>query len=116
MSATLGGMEISDLVFTGFNKRVAALERLSGSIVWEIKLPHYSSGYVTLLLDDDRLIASADGYMFAIDPMSGNILWENEMPGFGFGVASLVSVRGSAVSLGAAEACIDAERRRRASH
>lgn len=84
---------LSDLVFTGFNKRVAALHRDTGSIVWQWKAPSGSS-YTTLLLDGDRLIVSVHGYMYALDAATGRQLWQNEMSGFGFGVASITSVRG----------------------
>ena len=42
-------MHLSDLVFTGFNKRVAAAHRDSGQLLWQWKAPQ--SGHVTLLLD-----------------------------------------------------------------
>lgn len=86
---------LSDLVFTGFNKRVAALHRDTGSIVWQWKAPSGSS-YTTLLLDGDRLIVSVHGYTYALDACTGRQLWANDLPGFGYGVASLVSVRGTA--------------------
>ncbi len=86
---------LSDLIFTGFNKRVAALHRDTGSIVWQWKAPSGSS-YTTLLLDGDRLIVSVHGYTYALDACTGRQLWANDLPGFGFGVASLVSLRGTA--------------------
>lgn len=86
-------MTLSDLIFTGFNKRVAALHRLTGEIVWQWTAPSGSS-YTSLLLDGDRLIVSVHGYMYALDALSGTQLWMNEMAGFGFGVASLASVHG----------------------
>jgi outer membrane protein assembly factor BamB len=70
-----------------------ALDRDSGAIVWsndELK-----SGYVTLLLDGDRLIVSTGGYLFCLDPLTGKILWNNEMTGYGASApTALVSVRG----------------------
>ncbi len=87
-------MHLSDILFTGFNKRVAALHRDTGKILWQWKAP-YGSSYVSLLLDGDRLIVSVDGYMYALDPFTGAQLWMNEMKGLGTGVTSLVSVRGS---------------------
>lgn len=89
--------QISDLVFTGFNKRVAALHRDTGQIVWHWTAPSGSS-FTSLLLDGDRLIVSVHGYMYALDALSGTQLWMNEMAGFGFGVASLASVNGSTSS------------------
>jgi outer membrane protein assembly factor BamB len=53
------------------------------------------SGYVTLLLDGDRLIVSTNGYLYCLDPTTGQIQWHNPMTGYGFGApTSLVSVRG----------------------
>lgn len=85
-------MKLSDLIFTGFNKRVAALQRGTGQIVWQWKA--YHNGYVTLMLDGEMLIVSVNGYMYALDALTGREIWQNEMEGFGYGVASLVSVNG----------------------
>lgn len=85
-------MKLSDLIFTGFNKRVAALDRASGEIVWHWKARH--NGYVTLLLDSGHLIVSVNGFMYALDALTGRLIWENEMAGFGYGVTSLVSQNG----------------------
>ncbi len=87
-------MNIADLVFTGFNKRVAALDRKTGQIVWEWTA-HSGSSYTSLLLDGDRLIVSVHGYMYALDALTGRQLWFNKMSGFRYGVASLASVNGT---------------------
>ncbi|GEP45023.1 PQQ-binding-like beta-propeller repeat protein [Brevifollis gellanilyticus] len=87
-------MSIPDLIFTGFNKRVAALDRHTGQIVWQWSA-HTGSSYTSLMLDDDRLIVSVHGYMYALDALTGRQLWFNEMSGFGYGVASLASVNGT---------------------
>ena len=94
-------MNLSDLIFTGFNRRVAALDKRTGQIMWQWKA---SNGrmYVTLLLDGNVLIVSVDGYMYGLDVRTGTQLWFNEMAGFGTGVASLASVHGSAQNPGAA--------------
>jgi outer membrane protein assembly factor BamB len=93
----------ADLVFVGFNSRVAALDRYSGEVVWDWKSPE-GSGYVSLLLDGDRLIASVQGYTYCLDPLYGQEVWRNPLKGFGIGVASLASVNGSQPSIQAAAA------------
>ena len=89
---------VDNLVFVGFNSRVVALHRDSGKLVWQWKSPK-GSGYVTLLLDGDRLIVSVMGYTYCLDPANGNQVWFNELSGFGTGVTSLASVRGCAQPL-----------------
>ena len=86
-------MKIEDFVFVGFNSRVAALDRQTGDIVWQWKASN-GSGFVSLLLDGDRLFAAVKGYTYCLDPATGQQLWLNPMKGFGLGVTSLVSSRG----------------------
>jgi outer membrane protein assembly factor BamB len=89
-------MSYHELVFIGFNSRVAALDRDTGEIVWDWQAPKpRTSGYVTLLLDGDRLIAAVNGYMYCLDPETGEQLWYNETKGFGTGVTSIATVRGN---------------------
>ena len=86
-------MNIEQLIFVGLNGYALALDRDSGDIVWSND--QMRSGYVTLLLDGDRLIASTNGYMYCLDPLSGVILWHNPLKGYGAGApTALVSVRG----------------------
>lgn len=86
-------MSLCELVFTGFNRHVVALDRETGQVVWQWAASH-GSGYTTLLLDGDRLIVSVMGYTYALDALTGRQLWMNELAGFRCGVASLVSMRG----------------------
>ena len=84
---------IDQLVFVGLNGYAVALDRETGEIVWSND--QMKSGYVTLLLDGDRLIVSTNGYIFCLDPLTGQILWNNRMSGYGGGTpAALTSIRG----------------------
>jgi outer membrane protein assembly factor BamB len=85
-------MNTEQLVFVGLNGYAVALDRDSGEIVWSNN--QMKSGYVTLLLDGDRLIVSTNGYIYCLDPLTGEILWHNPLKGYRSGVASLLSVRG----------------------
>ena len=84
-------------MFVGFNKQVAALDRYTGETVWTWKAKQ-GSGFVALLLDGDRLIASVSGYTYCLDPLFGQEVWSNPLPGMGLGVACVVSVNGSSAS------------------
>lgn len=84
---------IEQLVFVGLNGYAVALDRDTGEIVWSNN--ELKSGYVTLLLDGDRLIVSTNGYIFCLHPVTGQIIWKNRMSGYGGGTpAALISVRG----------------------
>ncbi len=86
-------MTIEQLIFVGLNGYALALDRDSGEIIWSNN--ELKSGYVTMLLDFDRLIVSTNGYIYCLDPLTGNILWHNPLKGYGAGApTSLVSVRG----------------------
>src|SRR5689334_9281860 len=71
-------MSMHDLVYVGFNSRVAAIDRETGAIVWSWQAPRPKfGGFVTLLLDGDRLIVSVMGYMYCLVPETGEQLWMN---------------------------------------
>lgn len=95
MAQSSGSAErrVEDLVFVGFNSRVVALDRYTGELVWQWKSPK-GTGFVSLLLDGDRLIASVNGFMYCIEPLFGQQVWDNPLKGLGMGVPSLASVRG----------------------
>ena len=86
-------MTIDQLIFVGLNGYALALDRDTGEIVWYNS--DMKSGYVTLLLEGDRLIVSTNGYIYCLDPLTGKALWHNPLTGYGMGApTSLVSVRG----------------------
>jgi PQQ-like domain len=102
-------MNINDLVFAGLNGRVVALDRARGRIVWQWRSPKPTRGFVTLMLDGDRLLAGLGGYLYCLDPATGRLLWENPLTGFGLGIFSFASVRGSTHPAGAAQQAADDE-------
>ena len=82
---------LDDMVFLGFNKRVAALDKRTGELIWEWTAPKGWSYVSLLLVDDETLIASVDGYTYRLDPATGHQVWQNDLPGFGTGVVSMVA-------------------------
>jgi outer membrane protein assembly factor BamB len=85
-------VKLQNVVFTGFNSRVIALDQNSGEVLWDWKSPK-GGGYVSLLLtDEEHLIVSVNGYTYCLDPGTGEQKWFNELPGYGSGVASLISI------------------------
>lgn len=96
---------VNDLIFAAFGKYVVALDRYSGEKVWQWTPPK-GAGYISLLLDGDRLIVSAQGYMHCLDPIFGQVVWSNPLEGLGVGVPCLTSANGntSAMAMHAAAA------------
>lgn len=96
------GRRSADLLFVGFNRRIAALQRSDGELVWQWKAPR-GTGYVALLLDGGTLFASVDGYTYALDPVTGDLLWTNTLSGLGTGVPCLATTTGTSAGGPAAE-------------
>src|SRR5579862_1706816 len=109
---------IDQLIFVGLNGYALALDRETGEIVWFNN--QMKSGYVTLLLDGDRLIVSTNGYIYCLDPLTGQIMWNNPLKGYGMGSpTSLLSVRGQSsqtVMLQAAKVAADAAKHSQGGH
>ena len=93
---------VNDLVYASFNRQVIALDRYSGEVVWSWKAP--KSGFTSVLLDNDRLIVSVNGYMYCLEPLHGDVVWSNELKGFGTGITTLTSAAGSTAGSQAAQA------------
>ena len=87
-------MHVDDILFVGFNSRIAALDVRNGDTLWQWKAPK-GTGFVSVLVDRETLYASVNGYTYALDPNNGTELWMNPMKGFGFGVTSLATTRAS---------------------
>lgn len=91
-------MTVDQLIFVGLNGYALALDRDTGEIVWSND--KMKSGYVSLLLDGDRLIASTSGYIYCLSPLTGEIKWHNPLKGYGMGApTALLSVLGSSTQL-----------------
>lgn len=85
---------VNDLVFVAFGKYVVALDRYSGEKVWQWS-PVKGAGYMSILLDGDRLIVSAQGYMYCLDPLFGQEVWNNPLEGMGTGVPCIATANAS---------------------
>jgi outer membrane protein assembly factor BamB len=103
---------IADLVFLAFNKHVIALDRYTGEKVWHWDVPK-GGGFVALLLDGDRLIASSQGYTYCLDPLFGQVVWNNPLEGMGLGIPSLVSAN-APLNPSAAAAAVVAQQQKQA--
>jgi len=94
---------VHDLVFVAFGKHVVALDRYTGEKAWQWSPPK-GAGYMSILLDGDRLIISAQGYMYCLDPVFGQEVWNNPLEGLGTGIPCLASAAGGSTNTVAMQA------------
>jgi outer membrane protein assembly factor BamB len=85
-------MSIERMVFVGLNGRVASLDRETGTLLWEWRCPKPRSGYVTMLVENERLFVTVNGYTYCLDAFTGEQIWYNPLKGYGTGVAAIATV------------------------
>jgi hypothetical protein len=101
-------MELSNMLFVGFDNKVVALDRTTGTLLWKWKAPK-GDNYPAVLLDGEQLFVSLMGYTYCLDPYTGHQIWENDLPGLGVGVACIATGQGSTT---AARAAVEEESKR----
>ncbi|QDT93554.1 outer membrane protein assembly factor BamB family protein [Gimesia algae] len=96
-------LDITDLLFVSFNSRVVALNRDTGTLLWSWKSPKGRSNYLAILVDEEQLFVSIDGYTYCLDPITGREIWFNPLKGHGYGIPSLATANFNTGSAAAAE-------------
>ncbi|MFH1301869.1 MAG: PQQ-binding-like beta-propeller repeat protein [Planctomycetota bacterium] len=94
---------ISDMLFVSFNSRVFGLNRDTGELLWNWKSSKGRSNYVSILVDDEQLFVSIDGYTYCLDPYTGREIWFNPLKGFGYGIPTLATAEFNTNASAAAE-------------
>ncbi|MEM9914664.1 MAG: hypothetical protein AAF911_06870 [Planctomycetota bacterium] len=83
----------SPYLFVGGRSRVFALDKASGTIIWEVELKSgwFKTGndFVTLSEGLDRLFAFTHGIAFCLDKYSGAIIWDQPINELKHHVASM---------------------------
>ena len=100
-------MKVSELLFIGIKGSVIALNRATGAQVWTTRLKGY--GFVNVIVEEGRVIASCSGEVFCLDPVTGSAIWHNSLKGFGTGLATVATEQNPQSNL----ITLEAEKRRR---
>ncbi len=100
-------VKISELVFIGIQGSVVALSRATGQQVWVTHLK--GSDFANVVLDGERIVATAYGEAFCLEALTGKLLWHNGLKGLGRGLATIATVR----TAQDASTAVQAEKRRR---
>ncbi len=86
-------MAASNTVFIGIKGSVIALDRATGTQVWETHLR--GTDFVNVVLCDGELYAAAKGELFCLDQSTGHIRWRNPLKGYGYGLMTVAIQGGS---------------------
>lgn len=75
------------------NGRVAALDKNTGEMIWEIRLKNYvkvsSYTYGQIIAEGDRLFVSISGIALCLSAADGSLIWKNELKGWGYSFVSM---------------------------
>jgi outer membrane protein assembly factor BamB len=83
-------MSTKDILLLGLKGRVTAVSKSNGRQLWSTRLEGgMGNGFVTLLCEDSRVFAYANGHLHCLDLASGTMLWRNDLPGLGYGIGAL---------------------------
>jgi hypothetical protein len=82
-------MKTSDLLFIGIKGSVVALYRDTGQQAWATHLK--GMDFVNVVLEGDKVLATACGEIFCLDALAGTGLWTNPLKGYGRGLATLAT-------------------------
>lgn len=85
-------------IYIGMNGFVVAIKPKNGDEIWRTKLK--SSQITNIVLDQDKIYASAGGHLFCLTSKKGEILWENKLSGLGYG-ACIIATHNQAASISA---------------
>lgn len=93
-------MPPAPVVFLGIKGAVLALQTSTGRRLWE--RPLKGQGFVTLLVEGNRVLAATRGELFCLDSATGEVLWHDPLRGYGWGLVSLATPNGAASPTAAA--------------
>jgi len=76
-----------DMIFVGIGGYAVAVDRATGSDVWQTKLR--GSDFVNVVVDGRDVFASTRGRLYCLDATTGTIKWENPLTGLGLGLVGI---------------------------
>ncbi|GAB3414654.1 outer membrane protein assembly factor BamB family protein [Niabella aquatica] len=89
-------MRADNKFFVLSNGRVAAIDKKSGEIAWEVKLRQYTKASLSyavgqIVLEGDKLIIGVSGILFCLSARDGSLIWKNELKGWGYAFISIAN-------------------------
>lgn len=98
-------MNTSNNLYILSNGRVAAIDKTSGEIVWEVKLRtyvktslNYTIGQITF--EHNKLFVAVSGILLCLEATDGSLIWKNELKGWGYNFVSVANAGIDATAAG----------------
>lgn len=90
-------MKQKNTLFIFSNGRVAAIDKKTGDIIWEIKIKQYagrsmSYSYGQIFAEDGKVYVGCSGMLFCLNAKDGSLLWKNELKGWGYQFVALANM------------------------
>jgi outer membrane protein assembly factor BamB len=89
-------MNTSEILYLGAKAHVAAVGQRDGKVHWKTKLTGglkiSGSGFVTLLVEAERVYAYTYGWLYCLAAASGQELFACKVPGLGYGIGTLATL------------------------
>jgi outer membrane protein assembly factor BamB len=82
-------MAASDLIFLGIKGCVVALDRATGTEVWNSALK--GTDFVNVVHTGGELLAATHGEIYCLDQATGHIRWRNPLKGLGWGLVTIAA-------------------------
>jgi outer membrane protein assembly factor BamB len=82
-------MKHKNTLFIFSNGKVAAIDKKSGNILWEIRLKKYTGHsmryyYGQITVEEDKLFVGSSGVLLCLAAKDGSLIWKNELKGWGY--------------------------------
>ena len=90
-------MKTSNFIYLGIKAHVVCINILTGAEVWRTKIKR--SQIISIVVEEDTIVAHAGGQLFGIDRTSGKIIWNNNLTGLGYGYCFLATENSDSSSL-----------------
>jgi outer membrane protein assembly factor BamB len=84
---------MTNAVYVGIKGSVVALDRSTGTILWNSPLK--GSDFISVLFAGGDLLAATKGELYCLDLATGQIRWHNPLKGYGRGLITLATPESS---------------------
>ena len=102
-------MKTKNNLFIFSNGKVAAIDKKSGNILWEIKIKDYTNQsmryyYGQITVEDDKIFVGTSGMLLCLSTKDGSLIWKNELKGWGYQFVAIANAGNETASAAAANA------------